>query len=380
MKPEFIELKLPDDDPVFIRKDRIEEIKKIDVVIFDCDGVLLDVNESYKNAVSRASSLLIEAFTGYKIPEEFFDDRLYLHYKKTGGFNNDWNHTYAYLMKTLSELPPHILEKIDSNAKRSIKIKSLADRLEFIKGNQPEIIINEAELYEALWGFTKSLTIDGVGSVDRQTAPILGENVKKALNYRARVGESIVSTLFEEIFSGKDLFEENFKMKTRFIEEKKGFIENEKIIIKTETFRKLEKFVDNRLGIASSSLANTAYHALGDIIDNFSRKSMVWHEDVEEAVKKTGRADLHKPNPYSLLRASEPYKPYQKVLYVGDTNADKIMARKASEIEPKFLFAGVYGSASLPEEAKELFIEEKSDIVTPSVNELPLILEALKNE
>jgi phosphoglycolate phosphatase-like HAD superfamily hydrolase len=107
---------------------------------------------------------------------------------------------------------------------------------------------------------------------------------------------------------------------------------------------------------------------------------MVWDDDVDKAVKKTGKTDLHKPNPYPLLRASESYKPYQMVLYVGDTIADKIMARKANNIEPKFLFAGVYGSASLPEEAKELFIEEKSDIVTPSVNELPLILEEIKDE
>jgi hypothetical protein len=283
-------------------------------------------------------------------------------------------------MKTLSVLPPQILEKIDDTSKKSTKIKNLADRLEFIKQNQPKITIDESELYEALWEFTESLTIDGVGSVDGQTAPVVGKNVKKALNYRETVGESIISTLFEEIFSGKKLFEENFKMKTHFIEENKGFIDSGKIILKTETLRRLEKFVDNRLGIASSSLANTAYHALGDIIDNFSRESMVWGDDVDITVKKTGRTDLHKPNPYPLLRASEPYKPYQMVLYVGDTNADKIMARKASEVEPKFLFAGVYGSASLPEEARDLFIEEISDIVTPSVNELPLIFEVLQNE
>ena len=380
MKPEYIELNYSDEGPSYIRKDRIDEIKKIDVIVFDCDGVLLDVRLSYKNAVSKTSSILIEAFTGYKIPEDFFDDKLYFSYKKTGGFNNDWTHTYAYVMKTLSELPPSTLQKIDSISRKSLKFHKPAERLDFIQQNQVETNIDEQQLYMSLLAFTKNLDSSGVESVDRELIPITGENVKKALNYRADVGESIVSTLFEEIFGGAELFRETFGVEPQFIEEKKGLVENNYVILKKETLQGIRKLIGKRVGIASSSLANTACHSLGDIIDNFSEDSMVWHDNVDIAMRETGRNDLHKPNPYPLLRASKPYNPYNMVLYVGDTMADKIMARKTREMEKKFLFAGVYGASSLPEESKQAFMEEKSDIVTPSVNELPLILLEIRNE
>jgi phosphoglycolate phosphatase-like HAD superfamily hydrolase len=379
MKKEYIELYYSDKGPTYIRKDRIDDIKKVDVIVFDCDGVLLDVRESYKNAVSKTSSILIEAFTGYKIPDDFFDERLYFAYKKTGGFNNDWTHTYAYLMKTLSELSPENLQKIDKISKRSLKLQNIAERLNFIEENKITANFHEKELYESLLSFTSRLDSSGVEAVDRVLSPILGENVKKALNYRAGVGESIISTLFEEIFGGSELFSETFGVEPQFIVEKEGLVEKNDVILEKKTLSGITKLIGNRVGIASSSLANTACYSLGALIDYFSEDSMVWHDNVDIAMKQTGRTDLHKPNPYPLLRASKPYNPYNMVLYVGDTMADKIMARKTWEIEPKFLFAGVYGHSSLPEESKQSFIEAESDIVTPSVNELHQILEEIRH-
>lgn len=380
MKTEYLELEYSEKGLTYVRKDRVREIGEVDVVIFDCDGVLLDVRESYIKAVSVTTSIIIEAFTGYSINDDLFDEKLYLAYKRTGGFNNDWTHTYAYVMKTLSILPSDLIKRIDRTAGAALQFRDLAKRLDYVKQNQKRVKINEDETYKALLNFTKNLDSNGLESVDQQLLPVLGENVKKALNYRAPVGESIISTLFEEIFCGVDLYEETFKTKAQFIDHKEGFVENEKIIIKQETLEKLENIINNRLGIVSSSLENNAYYILGDIIENISKESMMWHEDVDKAIKETGKTNLHKPNPYSLLKASKPFKPYKNVLYVGDTIADMIMTNKTRKIESGFLFAGVYGFTSLPEEVMMSFLEEGCDIVTPSVNELPAILEKLKDE
>ena len=126
------------------------------------------------------------------------------------------------------------------------------------------------------------------------------------------------------------------------------------------------------MGIASSSLVATAMHVLGESISRIREDARVWHETVDEAQAREGVASLHKPHSFSLLRASEPFRPYDKVLYVGDTMADRLMVRNAGE--PRFLFAGVNGSVHGPDEARDDFMSSGSDIVTSTVNDLPEIL------
>ena len=51
------------------------------VLVFDMDGVLVDVTESYRETIVRT----VEFFTGAKITRELIQD-----YKNQGGWNNDW--------------------------------------------------------------------------------------------------------------------------------------------------------------------------------------------------------------------------------------------------------------------------------------------------
>ena len=46
MKPEYLKLNYSEDGSSYIRKDHVEEIKKIDLIIYNYDSVLLDVRES----------------------------------------------------------------------------------------------------------------------------------------------------------------------------------------------------------------------------------------------------------------------------------------------------------------------------------------------
>jgi len=52
-----------------------------DVLVFDMDGVLVDVRESYREAIIRT----VEHFTGKNVTKEAIQD-----YKNQGGYNNDW--------------------------------------------------------------------------------------------------------------------------------------------------------------------------------------------------------------------------------------------------------------------------------------------------
>jgi HAD superfamily phosphatase len=51
------------------------------VIVFDMDGVLVDVSESYRETIVKT----VEHFTGQRIARELIQD-----YKNQGGWNNDW--------------------------------------------------------------------------------------------------------------------------------------------------------------------------------------------------------------------------------------------------------------------------------------------------
>ncbi|MCP8317708.1 MAG: hypothetical protein H3Z51_12750, partial [archaeon] len=56
-KENYIIIQLKDDS-AFVRKDRIEKLAKIDAIIFDCDGVLLDATKSYFMAVKETANYI----------------------------------------------------------------------------------------------------------------------------------------------------------------------------------------------------------------------------------------------------------------------------------------------------------------------------------
>jgi len=204
------------------------------------------------------------------------------------------------------------------------------------------------------------------------------KGVKQALAHPGGVGESIVSTIFEEVFSGSALFEETFGVPARFTDAQMGYVENEMVVVTDETLDQLEEIIGGaRFGVASGSLANTARHALGAALGRFSPEAQVWHDDIEQAEAATGRRDLGKPNPYPLTRSAEPYQPITRVLYVGDTVADMLTAERAGD---RYIFAGVYGCVAASVEARQAFLQYGCDVVAHSVNDLPTILRAARSE
>jgi len=373
LRTEYTEYETVIGETSYLRRDRLKELGEVDVVVFDCDGVLLDVRESYSRAVAETTSILMEAMTGVRIPRNLFDGGLNRAYKRTGGFNNDWTLSYALTMRTLAELPESVLGNLGEVAGETLRYDTPRDRLDHFRENKVEAEILVETLYERLHGFAEDLDSSGVEAVDKALLKKLGPNIKMALGYPGIVGESVISTLFEEVLCGADLFERSHGFKAAFTAESTGFIENETLIVHGDTIEKLMDLLGgDRIGIASGSLYATAMHVLGDSISQIRREAQVWYENVEEAQRRREAVGLHKPAPYSLLRASKPFKPYDRILYVGDTLADRLMVRNAGE--PKFMFAGVYGNVHNVDEARDDFLSSGSDIVAPTVNDLPELL------
>jgi len=69
---------------------------QFNALLFDMDGVLVDVSRSYRRAIEET----VEHFTGRQIGENTIQ-----RYKNYGGFEDDWKLTHAIITDTAMEVP-----------------------------------------------------------------------------------------------------------------------------------------------------------------------------------------------------------------------------------------------------------------------------------
>jgi len=125
-----------------------------------------------------------------------------------------------------------------------------------------------------------------------------------------------------------------------------------------------EKFND-KIAIVTGRGFNAISSSLKEILNQFNVENSVFLEDESR--------DLAKPNPQSLIRAMKGLNS-KNCLYVGDSMEDMILAQKASELDFKATFCGIYGSGKLPDMKKKLFAKYNVPLILESINQLPDIL------
>ncbi|MFH1447848.1 MAG: histidinol-phosphate transaminase [Candidatus Micrarchaeota archaeon] len=112
------------------------ELRKIlssryDVVIFDVDGVIFDVSDSYREVIRKTASFFLGREVGMDEVERV---------KSIVGFNNDWDATFAIV--TSAQDPT----KIDKQSDLYGKVKSYFQSIYLGSQEQPGLISNEKQL------------------------------------------------------------------------------------------------------------------------------------------------------------------------------------------------------------------------------------------
>lgn len=377
---EYIELDIGDFGPSYIRRDSLSDLKDIEAIIFDCDGVLIDVGDSYARAVNETASNLSNAYMGIDIPSEVIDSEVIYRFKRTGGFNNDWALSYAIQMYIFSLLSKDELEDMISKIGMILSISDEDERFNKLLATENKYDLKTEKIRSGLISFAEELDHSGAESVDEKLMNKIGLELKNSLGYPGEVGSGMIPTLFEYIFEGKELFFENFGFKPRFNIPIVGLLDKGSLIIVKETLEEFSSMLGGfKFGIASGSLERTAKHVLGGFSDYFIEEAEVWMDDVNRVMKKTGKEGLRKPDPFSLIEAGDALEPFRRGLYVGDSMADLKMTENACATDDRYHFAGVYQYVYPSDKIMEDFIEMGSDIVTPSVNELPEIFDWIRS-
>ena len=320
----------------------------IDYIIFDIDGVLIDVKKSYNEAIKNTVQFVVRNLIKKDL-KDLITDQIILKFRKTGGFNNDTDTSYAIILALLSYQDLH-----NTNLE-----KFLIDVAE----HADETGIDSVEKY------IKKLT-------SNKTFPNYLKNIDKILdylNYPGKVGDSIVSTVFDEFFYGQELFLKRYKIKSKYYFGK-PLIENDRIVITDNTIRKLIERFNSKIAMVSGRSKIAAAYALDNKFYLLNEKNSIFLEDEDRKFAK--------PNPYGLKKVINKINTRNDILYCGDSVEDLIMARRAEEelnqknikTKTSIVFCGIYGCSSNKDELISKFMEKKADIIIKSVNDLPHIL------
>lgn len=373
----------------YVRFDCLEKLRVVNAIIFDCDGVLIDVRESYKQTVVKTVEFFIDALTGIKLPsDDIFDKPIYL-YKRSGGFNNDWDIVYSILLSILSMAPKAFQEKfVGLINSKEFERGTLYERFRYVKASLEELkpmnfIKDWSKLIINLNKLVEQADASGIKSIDGYSilnsaspSQIFIEATKRFFNYPGSVGESSLTTVFDEIFYGSKLFEEKHRFSPTFYSGK-GLVEEEKKIITLEILDELAEIIgENNFGIVSGRDYMSAKHTLSKALDKFEEEALFFLQDFEMDIFEK----FNKPSPLLLLKSADGLNPFKYAIYIGDSVEDVLMVKNANEINPRFVSMGVYSTSDFQEDFILYLTEMKTDIILHSINDLAILIREIMEE
>jgi len=312
---------------IYIDDSGIDALNEIDAVIFDCDGVLIDVSKSYDLVILKTTRYVLQNFA--KINDSIdIDSKIIDGFKSTGGFNDEVDLTYAAIISIVA-------------AKKLEK-----DQTSFI------------------FDVIKNSDSTGILSVEKyleNKVDIL--DIKNQLSYPGVHHENPLYQIFDQLFYGPELYKKLFKSSSKFSES--GLIQQDKVILDNLLIEKLQKKFDSKIAVVTGRGKESISYSLKTLLDKFNLKNSVFLEDESR--------ELAKPNPQSLINSIKGMNSVT-TLFVGDSMEDFLMAKKATNLESKTIFCGIIGTSKNPQEKLELFQRNGAILVIDSINLLPNVL------
>lgn len=312
---------------IFIDDSIIDSINTTDGLVFDCDGVLIDITKSYDLTITKTTKYVLKTIFGIDNSLEI-NSQIISGFKATGGFNDEVDLTYASIISLF--------------AANKLRI----DQSEFI--------------FKVIDNCDSTGIISAEKYIKTQTKI---DEVKEKLSYPGIHHVNPLYKIFDQIFYGPDLYKKLFKLNSEFSEP--GLIENDLVLLTENLLSKLKTKYHSKIAIVSGRGRESVRFSLKSLLDQFDLKNSAFLEDEPR--------DLAKPNPLPLIRAISGMNS-SHCIYVGDSMEDLIMAKKASEQGYKTKFCGIIGTSKNPEEKLELFEKNGASIVIESIDLLPKII------
>ena len=312
---------------IYTDDSKIQILNKIDAIIFDCDGVLIDITKSYDFTIIKTTRYVLEhlAKINFSIDVDF---KIIDGFKSTGGFNDEVDLTYAAIISLVAA------KKLEKDPTSFI--------FDVIKNSDSTGIISVEKYIE--------------NQIDIS-------DIKKQLSYPGTQHDNPLYQIFDQIFYGPELYKKLFNKISNFSEP--GLIEQDDVLLNDILFKKLQKKFNSKIAMVTGRGKESVSYSLKLLLGKFNLDNSMFLEDEPR--------ELAKPNPKSLLNSIKGME-CTSTLYVGDSMEDFIMAKRAGDLGYKTTFCGIIGTSKNPQEKLELFGRNDTILVLDSINLLPKVL------
>jgi len=338
----------------------------LDILIFDMDGVLIDVSNSYRNTIQKTVDLYLGTCLSFKGKSKNLATKEDIAlFKAASGFNSDWDLTSGLLHYLLS------LSKLPAFSKHP-EFSSILESVSFLRSKSSHIPNETDTLYEEknVASFTKKVKALGGGL--KGVRKVLGSSWEGWLFQSGDLSRTnLIKRIFQEIYLGNQF--SVFYRLPRLFYRGQGHYLQERLLISGRILKTLRKRI--RLGIASGRPRYEAELALKRfrLLPYFNSVVTLDECDEEEAriFRSTGkRVRCSKPHPYSLLKVAEEIGiPNPRCGYLGDV-ADDMRAAQAAKKELQIFAIGFLGSPTKRKAIKESLIKTGADLVIEHPREL----------
>jgi len=337
----------------------------MDLLIFDMDGVLIDVSKSYRKTIQRTVRIYLETCLGFeRNREDWVTNQEISLLKSAGGFNSDWDVTSGLLLYLLSisGIPPRSIRK---------KLSSIQEIVNYLKTNSPTARMKSPTVNRKhVFAFSEKVRTAGGGL--RGIRRILGNSWEGWVYRTGNLDrENLIERIFQEIYLGKQ-FTSHYSL-PRLFYNGEGLYLQEKLLLPERILSSLRKKL--KMGIASGRLRFEAELGLKRFRLYPYFESVVTLDECEEEEKRIFRSigkqmKCSKPHPYSILRVvREIGIRNPRCGYVGDVVDDMVAARAAGRYL-SILAIGFVGGHPNRKAAKESLFRAGADLVIQDPKEL----------
>jgi HAD superfamily hydrolase (TIGR01548 family) len=284
----------------------------VDAVVLDVDGVLVDVENSYRRAIVETIDRVYDETIGRAAIQQF---------KNAGGFNNDWELTDAAAL--------------------------------YVLGRREGLDLSLAQ-------FTDAIAATGGGLAAARV--VLGKELTPADRERALAtwDADRLRAVFQQLYLGSDLYRDLEGAEPDI--DAPGYIHDEPVLVTGDTVEALtDRYAVGVLTGRPAAEAEIALDRAGLDVPDDHRFTM---DDWEGG----------KPDPDALCTLAERFDT-DSVAFAGDTLDDVRTAVNAATADSRTYYGvGVLTGGLSGEEGRRLFKNAGSSAVVDSVNDLPDLL------
>ena len=313
---------------IVLNKNILDRLSQLDTIVFDIDGVLIDMRESFRKAICQTVQFYFKEILHFQGCKNLIHPEEIEYFKMAGGFNNDWDLTSAVILFYLMKVRENNLKDIDELKSREPDIKTFTTKMLSLGGGLAKVI----NLFKK------------------------NKHIKEEIF--SLWDEDLITKIFQEIYAGEEHCFNIYGFHPSLIKTE-GLIKQERIIIDKKKKDFLQQYFS--IGILTGRNRREARIAL---------EILGWDDIISEEKIITADDGLEKPHPQGLKQLSASLKT-KLGIYVGDIRDDLVTVKNFNKEvrKTKFLSAIVLAEGfNLENKLVNFYLNEGVDLLAQDVN------------